>query len=616
MLLYQLSCVLAGCSLAAIAQPGIPEEFLDAWLALLHYRESRGQWVSEIDEASFFLDSTGGRNPEAEWAADSAAFLRPAEATRRDADARCRFPARFALMKRAFGWTDAHVPQVECSDLAAYEATLRGKMVSVVFVSYYLGNPASAFGHVMLSFADGPEAALAGYSVSFEARTTGLSTLSYIRQGLFGGLSAAYHVTPLYERAGRYERQELRDLWLFPLQMSEGEVGQLARHLWELKDLTFAYGFFGDNCAKKILAAVHAVAPAYGLLPYSPAAVLPSEVVRRLVTKVGLRGPPLRRPSLLEQYERQVSALSSQERAQLQQTVVTQTVRPGASTAVLSAALTWSEIRTPSRAFRRESEVSDHPDAVWRRHLWLSISASGDTTQTAQTATASTTQLSLLASHRPASITIRSGYRAGVGSVQGVGVRWLLHDVLDPDVGYPPRASVSVGQVEVNVDATGRINVDEVTALRVEQLGPASTLRPGVAWRMELGARRLQMSTASPLHVGLELDVGAGMGVTRPNASVFMYTLAGLRPGVISARNGQIFALEGILTGGLVMQLPGGIRTLATIDQVASLGSSPERGSSIGVVVRKQLARDWEVETRFRHAPAFRELSAGIVAFF
>lgn len=616
MLFQQIRCILAGCSLATVGQTGSPEGFREAWLALLHYQESRGEWLSDIDHGSFFLDPAGRMNPQAEWAADSAAFLRPAGSDSSNGHARCRFPARFSLMKRAFAWEDEQLPRVECPDLTAYERTLSGKSVSVVFASYYLENPASAFGHVMLSFADSPNTALEGYSASFEANTTGLSTLSYVRRGLFGGLSATYRVAPLYVRAGRYERQELRDLWLFPLRLSEDQTGQLARHLWELKDVSYAYGFFGGNCAQKILAVIHAVAPHYGLLPYSPTAVLPSEVVRRLVTKIGSTGAPLRRPSLLEHYEHQVAMLDTLERALLQRMITEKIVVSGASAAVLSAALTWGELRTPSRAFRRESEVAYHPDAIWRRRLWLSLASSGDSGGTVPSTSASTARLSILESHRPASIAITSGYRSGVGPVQGVRVRWLLHDVLDAAVGYPPRSSVIVGQAEVEASASGRINVENVTVLRVERLGPVFDFRPGVAWRFDIGAQRLPGIRESPLHAGVELDVGAGIGATRPEASAFMYTLAGLRPGVVSASNGPMFAPVAIWTGGLVVQIAGKIRAHTTIEQVVSFRSNIERGSSIGVVVRARLARDWELEARFRRSPTFHDVRAGIVAFF
>jgi hypothetical protein len=50
-----------------------------------------------------------------------------------------------------------------------------------------------------------------------------------------------------------------------------------------------------------------------------------------------------------------------------------------------------------------------------------------------------------------------------------------------------------------------------------------------------------------------------------------MYALAGLRPGVFSARNDPLFAPQAVWTGGLLKQFPGKIRTQATIDQVASV---------------------------------------------
>lgn len=616
MFLQQLGCILAGCSVATTDQPGIPESVRESWLALLHYRQRNGDWVSEIAQPSFFLASEGRLDPAAEWTADSMAFLLPLEGAADSSHAQCRFPARYALMKSALGWTDATSPTVRCAELTIYSKTLSGKVVSVVFASYYVASPASAFGHVMLSLADSPSVALAGHSASFEANTSGLSTPEYVRRGLLGGLTASYQVAPLHERAGRYEREELRDLWLFPLQLPVDTVDQLVRHLWELRAVSYTYGFFNDNCAQKILALLHAVAPGYQLLPFSRAAVLPSEVVRRLVTRVGMVGQPLRRPSLLEEHERQVSALNPLEREQFRRMVRERLVFSEASVASLSAALSWSELKTPSRAFQRQSEVSEHPDVVWRRKLWHSLAESVDLNGPALPVASPTDSRSLLQSHRPARVTLRGGHRAGEGSVQGVELRWLLHDVDDSDVGYPPSASVSVAKVELTVDAAGGASIDEATVLRVERLGSVTTMRPQVAWRLELGGRRLRVNDESSFNVGLELNIGAGSGVERPYARVQWYALAGLRSGVTAIRAGSHFAPEALLSGGLLMRFGGDVRTHFTIDHVVSLRSRAESGSLVAVVLRRALARDWELETRIRRSASLSEATAGVVAFF
>ncbi len=613
-----IRCALLLCGMSVQAPSGIPDNSRAAWLALLHYWAEDGAWLSEVEDPSFFLDVEGRRSPEREWNADRRAFLAAADLAGSGQHAQCRFPARFVLMREALGWSNGDVPHVDCPEFAAHQLGLRASSLWVVFASHYLDNPASAFGHTMLYLGSDSERSvmLADYSVSFEATIEGMSPLEYLPRGLFGGLVAGYRLAPLHERVRKYERDEQRDLWLFRLQVSQEEIDQLVRHLWELRDVTFRYGFFEGNCAQKILAVVHAVAPAYEVLPYRSLAVLPSEVARRLVLRIGLDGRPIRRPSQWSRYSHQVALLSPQEKEELKEMVVFRTVVEDASAAVLSAALSWSEFETPHRVFRRAAETEDHADLVWKRALWASRVASDGKSDDGLTGSLPDPGPSLLQGHLPSRLTLRSGYRSGSGSMLGVGARWLLHEAVDPPVGYPPVSSLEVARVELGVSASsGKPFVDEATLLRVEKLAPVTGLQSALAWRIEVGARRLAYDGESPLHIGAEIGIGAGAGLVRPAYSVAVYSMVGARPGVGLASAGTSFLPAGIWSGGLLLRFPADLRAHVSAEYALSLSSLDGSETALSAVARKGLTRNWDLELALTSGPQRSGVNIGVVSF-
>jgi hypothetical protein len=594
----------------AAASNGIPDEVRDAWLALLHYRGTEGRWRSEVREPSFFLDAAGSTQPEREWEASRRAFTTPDPASAEHA--RCRFPARFTLMKHALGWSEQDLPAIDCPTLDAYLREVRAESLSAVFVSHYLNNPASAFGHTMLYLgrASDERAVLANHSVSFEADVEGMTPMGYIPRGLAGGLVAQFRVARLHERVRKYERHEQRDLWLFPLRVTQEEIDQLVRHLWELKDVQYTYGFFGDNCAQKLLALVHAIAPQYELLPLRSPAVLPSDVVVRLVDRIGPAGEPTYRPSTWSRYSRLVAELDAGERQQLEQMISSKIVLADASPAALSAALLWSELNAPYRAFRREAERTDHPDLRWRRSLWSARIAHGDPAEIAIEGHGR----SLLAAHGPSRLTLRGIHHRGGDLALGLGARWLLHDALDPHAGYPPLSTLEVARLDVAMTSSGDLQLDELTGLRLERLAPASTLQSPLAWKFEAGARRLPHDGDSPLHVGAEVAVGAGTAVLASRHTVALYTMVGLRPGVVLSEDRR-FLLAGLWTGGLLLRLPSDVRARVAAEAGMSVSSREGAAAAVSTVVRKGLARNWDIELASRFGSGPTTTTLGLVMF-
>ncbi len=559
------------------------------WRAVLHYRKSRGRWVSEVGEGAFFLDRQGRTNPKLEWKASWAAFLRPPETTLDD-HAQCRFPARFAVMRPALEKAGAEIPAIECPALKAFVQQVPTKSLSVAFASHYLGNPASAFGHTMLYLGSSSTKAqmLTEPTVSFEADTQGMGPMHYIPKGLLGGLRAQFRVIPFHKRVRKYERNELRDIWIFPLRATREDRRRLVLHLWELRELWFDYGFFSRNCAYKLLALVHAVAPRFDLLPIQSIGILPQEVVRRFVKSIGLAGKSRFRPSLASQFDAHYEALSVSQREAFETIVATRSVPPPNAVAVLRAALIWSEITAPYRAFRRATEETEHPDTVWRRALWQALSAAKKSPATPKMPAKTG---SLLDAHSPSQLHIRSGFR-GSDAVVGIGARWLLHNPMDPHDGYPAFSGLEVAKIDAEWTSDDKVRLQEATFLAIEQITPATRLGSPWAWRLELGARRLNQQD---LHLGLELNLGVTLGRVHAQYAWTLYSLFGFRPGLDLTGNIS-FDIPAIAAAGLILRLPLGFRSKIQLDYSGPMFNASRRAAALNIVVRKRITRNLDLQ--------------------
>ena len=520
-------------------------------------------------------------------------------------------------MKQALAWEDADVPLAECAELDAHLRGVDAESMSVVFATYYLENPSSAFGHTMLFLGSGARrsAVLGDYSVSFEANTSGLSPWSYIPRGLTGGLVARYRLAPMHERIRKYVIEEQRDLVRFPLRVSQKEIDRLVLHLWELKDITFEYGVFRDNCAQKILSLVHAVAPHYGVLPHNTLAALPFEVSRHLADRIGLAGEPTRRPSLSTQFSRLVAGFSAEEKRDLELMLSTRVIPDDASPMAQMAALMWSEVETPDRAFRREAEKFEHRDLVWWRELWTSqVAAVEDAGRGGIERVGAEPVRYLLRAHGPSRFTARGGFRRGVGISTNIGARWLLHSALDPAAGYPPGSSVEVGRLELGVQAGVGFVFEEATILRVEKLAPKSAFESPLAWKVDIGARRLPLGDETPLHLGLEIAVGGGASRSRGPYTALVYGMGGLRPGVsFAGGRGGAFRPLGVLSSGFLLSVPADLRARVSGEYTFFLGM--EGAFGYAAALRKGLDPAWDLEVAISKSPERSIVSIGLVYF-
>jgi hypothetical protein len=258
-------------------------------------------------------------------------------------------------------------------------------------------------------------------------------------------------------------------------------------------------------------------------------------------------------------------------------------------------ALLWSELEIPHRAFRRSAEVEDHRDLLWRRALWTSLVASNDTSAGSITRARGQSGPSLLQAHHPSAIALRGGYRTRGGSVLTVGARWVLHDAVDPQFGYPAVSTIEVARVELGMNSSRTIAIDEATVVRIENLVSASG-KSRVVWKIDIGARRLPHDGQSSLHLGTEVDVGMGIASLHPSSSVALYSMIGARPGTGLNKGEAKFLPMGIWSAGFLLRAASDFRIRVSTEYSLPLNSLGGGEMAMNVVARKGLMRDLDLE--------------------
>jgi len=122
----------------------------------------------------------------------------------------------------------------------------------IVITSPYPKNPASALGHVLLLEADSSKPYPLWNTVGYMADIENVNGYTYIKKGVFGGFPAHYEIRPFYEKIERYSDIENRDLWLYPMRVSDEELKRFKDTLSVWSEQEYPYMFFNINCVDGI----------------------------------------------------------------------------------------------------------------------------------------------------------------------------------------------------------------------------------------------------------------------------------------------------------------------------------------------------------------------------
>src|SRR6267143_1412890 len=230
--------------LAAARSKSPPED--RGWLRLGHWRKRLlGGWESEADGPGLFLSPQGKRDPAAELEATLSGFFAAGEgapAGPKLADPslehpQCRFPARFAWLAAAIPIDLARLPPRSCPRFEEFWRRVSARSATLVFSSYYLNNPASAFGHTFLRLgkeevaSGGERLDLIDQAVDFGAATDTSNAVLYAFEGLFGFFRGEFSARPYFYKVREYADYETRHLWAYYLSLEPRQLGMPVAHL-------------------------------------------------------------------------------------------------------------------------------------------------------------------------------------------------------------------------------------------------------------------------------------------------------------------------------------------------------------------------------------------------
>lgn len=312
------------------------------WLDLLHFGNffnlgRKGK--SEIASPHFFLSKNGKKDPKAELLATIEGFYQDIESVqvpkdfeekvskanilldaavtslprrssaKQDYHAICRFPARFFYLDSLLGFEN--LPTLKCEEFEAMRNYVNPISATLIFPSAHINSPASMFGHTFLLLNSGFNSRLLSFAINYQANANENTEngLAFAFKGLLGMYPGSYSILPYYDKVKEYRDSENRDIWEFDLNLSEMEVAQMYRHIWELGDSWSYYYFFDENCSYNMLWLLEVARPSLALRKKFVYQVNPPETLfvlknAGLITNEVFR--PSKRAKILA-YEKQMS---------------------------------------------------------------------------------------------------------------------------------------------------------------------------------------------------------------------------------------------------------------------------------------------------------------------
>ena len=267
---------------------------LPKWRALLHYQAQGLNNVefSEVDDDRFFLSNAGKYDALAELSATVKAFKQLQQG---DESPQCRFPARLKWLQKML--PEQNLKNISCPAYDDWYSKVKGDALFLIFPSSYINSPSSMFGHTLFRL-DGKQGhQLLSSAINFAAFTdVNDDELTFTVKGLSGGYPGYVSLVPYYEKVNEYNHIESRDIWEYQLKLSNEQIQEFTRHIWELNEIRFDYFFIDENCSYRLLTLLDAVEPSWQLAAPFTSRTVPTDTIRALEQK-GLIGEVTFRPS-------------------------------------------------------------------------------------------------------------------------------------------------------------------------------------------------------------------------------------------------------------------------------------------------------------------------------
>ena len=515
-----------------------------AWHKLLHYQSTwTGGAKSEADGPSFFAAADGKVNPRGELEATLRGFFSSVQpgAPKDVQHPMCEFPARLMWLTRELHIDRERLPHPACERFAEFRNNLDAASATLVFSSYYLNNPASAFGHTFLRINShrsqgDEERSLLDFAINFSASADTNNAVAYAVKGIVGAFPGEFTRVPYYLQVRKYNDFESRDLWLYDLALSADELDLLVAHLWELGSTWFDYFYMTENCSYHILGALEAAAPRLEFLSQTRIPVAPADTVKLVTDTPSLVTRVTFRPAIRAQVAARVRDLNRSE-------------RDLAGALALAPQTPWPEKLPIERRVRVLDAATDVVDMRYAKELPFDLDGPG--AQRKQRLLERRAELAVRSAdlrvpvpddkrpergHGSRRVGIDGGVTEAGAPTLGFNVRLTLHDLADPADGYPDYAALEFLPVSARLvfaeDRT-RFRLEDAQLVRITSLSPLSPFEHRTSWKVQLGAVYLDDSGC---HVctAARMSGGAGAALATSGGGLLGWVMSDVQ--VVSAR--------------------------------------------------------------------------------
>lgn len=466
------------------------------WHRLLHYKKRYvSGYKSEVDGKKFFLSEDGKFDPEGELRKSVELFSTSDKPT--NDHAICRFPLRFRWLNQKLGnpWK-ADISG--CTTYISFFQKLAAKRASIIFSSYYLSNPNSAFGHTLLRlsrYEDSSETELLDYGINFAAESRAENPLIYMVKGLLGGYIGRFNAIPYYYKIRDYSNSEFRDLWSYELNLTIPQVFELVDHIWELGDTYFDYYYFDENCAYHLMALLEVVFPDKDLTSRFRFFAIPADTIRKLRIE-GLITEGKKRESTYTRLMRLSAGLPAKDLITAKELAlkpekvsVVKSLSDQEAADVLDVSLEAFDY------FNAHKILKDDPATKKKKEPLLSARAANPviTTDKPIVNVASDSPAN---THSPVRLGLYQGYEHRAGQLTRFEFRTSFHDMLDPAPGSLRDGELEMGRlsfehIERNYQDGARFRLDHFSVFSIKNFSEQNFWASPLSWELSLGAKRI-----------------------------------------------------------------------------------------------------------------------------
>jgi len=504
------------------------------WLRLGHYRKGWfGGYTSEVDGRSFFMAAEGKNAPAAELDATLRGFFSTDPGTVAREHALCRFPARRRWLEQELLREGIRLPERKCPRFEEFVGRLDPESLTLVFSSYYLNNPASAFGHTFLRVnrVASPQARseLLDYGIDYAAVVDTTNALLYAFKGLTGMFPGTFNKVPLYYKIREYNDYESRDLWEYDLALTPEQVKLVTAHLWELGSTYFEYYYLSENCSYQIIAALEVADPKIHLLDHTGWPVIPADTVKALFENPGLVQSVHYRPSNRTELRQRLDSLTADERDMLAKLLddprapFTPALAKPQQLEVVDAAVDLVGVRLARDLTKERGDM--HADQLALEQALLERRAAyGVPSEEAHFAPPFRQMPHL--GHGSSRLGLGSGYDQHSKWFHTASMRLALHDLVDQARGFPDGAAIEFMPLTLRYYVESpRVTLEDASLIRVRSFTPVNRFEHPLSWLIDVGGRRGHDRGCNDCFAGFG-EVGGGFAVEPFGSPLMLFALA------------------------------------------------------------------------------------------